>query len=369
MITSMRIKGYRAFSDFSLNGLGRINLLVGKNNTGKSSLLETLALLWGRASLSALWQILARRGEHPLLEIIPGRPVQQEVDLGHIFTGHQAKIGGEFSITTRNDRPARSITYKLVEAKPEENPALFNILASQEPAGAAMALRISGHGINIPPIPLTQRGSLRQDVFSQAFAMSRATQSQGENAQYITTETLTAQQLQLLWNDVTLKPEEDKVVRALTFIDPAIERIAPVTSQPFFGQGIYRGGFLIRRKDEERVPIGSLGDGIWRMFALAVVLSRTKDGLVLIDEIDTGLHHTVMEKMWQFVNDVSKEFKTQVFATTHSYDCVHALASICKDNDDAADITIHRIESGQSESIPFTESEIRIAAQQHIELR
>lgn len=76
-----------------------------------------------------------------------------------------------------------------------------------------------------------------------------------------------------------------------------------------------------------------------------------------------------MEKMWSFINDVSREFQTQVFATTHSYDCVHALASICGDRDIADGVTIQRIETGVHDSIPFTESEIKIAARQHIEIR
>ncbi len=372
MIHSIRIMGYRAFHDFSVRGLGRINLLVGKNNTGKSSVLEALSLLWGSTNLSALWQILSRRGEQPVVDIQPGRPIQPEVDVAHIFTGHQVRIGTGFSISATNEKPGRSIKYHLVEAKPEENPTLFGMLTSQEPVGSPMALAITVPGVHIPPIPLTQRGSLRNDVYNQAFNMMRASHPQDETAQYITPESLQIQQLHQLWNEITLKPEEDRVVQALKFIDPTIERIAPVTSQLIFGGFGYsniRGGFLVRRKDEERLPIGSFGDGIWRMLALAVVLSRTRNGLILIDEIDTGLHHTVMTKMWKFINDVSKEFNTQVFATTHSYDCVHALAAICSESEDARDISIQRIEADKKEAIPFSESEIKIAARQHIEIR
>ncbi len=353
-----------------MNGLGRINLLVGKNNAGKSSLLEALSLLCSGTNLSALWQILAKRGENPVIDSQPGRPFQLEVDVAHIFTGHQARIGSKFSITATNERPGRSITYELVEPKPDENPILFNIISSQELGGAPIALAIKVQGSAIPQIPLTQRGSLRNDVYNQAFNVKRSPQPQSEPAQYITTESLNFQDLLRLWNDITLKPEEGRVIEALKFIDSKIERIAPITGQPYLGGiGIYRGGFLIKRKGEEPIPVGSLGDGIWRMLALAVVLSRTKNGVILIDEIDTGLHYTVMEKMWSFVNDVSKIFKTQVFATTHSYDCVHALAKICRESDSAHDISIQRIEVGKNQATRFSEAEIKIAAEQNIEMR
>ena len=63
-----------------------------------------------------------------------------------------------------------------------------------------------------------------------------------------------------------------------------------------------RGGFFVRLKgNEKRIPIGSFGDGIWRMLALSTALVKAKDSLLLVDEIDTGLHHTVMGDMWKLI--------------------------------------------------------------------
>lgn len=363
MIHAIQIKGYRAFDDFSMSGLGRINLLVGKNNTGKSSLLEALSLLWADNDPNALWQILSKRGEHPVIETTPGRPFPLEVDVGHLFKGHQAQIGSSFTISTTNETPERSIRYEVVEADPKDNPVLFNMLASQEPAGAVMALKITGNNKSFPPIPLTQRGSLRHDILLNAFSLARTQQSEKE---YIPTESLSATELLQLWNKIALTPAEERVIQALKCIDSDIERVSPVFGQPIIG---YRGGFFVLRRGEERIPIGSLGDGIWRMFSLAAALSTKPNGLVLIDEIDTGLHYTVMEKMWDFVNKVSKKFQIQVFATTHSYDCVYALASICREAEKAEEISIQRIEAGKNRAISFSESEIRIAAERHIEVR
>jgi hypothetical protein len=368
MIHSIKIDGYRTFNEFSVNGLGRINLLVGKNNTGKTSILETLHLLRSANNLSALWETLTRRGEQSLPEAVAGRPFQQEGDVAHFFTGHQMQIGSSFSISASNDSPTRSIRYQIVEAKPQENPALFNFLASQDPAGSGMALKISGSP-NTPPIPLTRRGTLRADVYAQAFNMFRVVRAQQGAVQFVTTDSLSVPEVQQIWNDIALKPEEDFVIRALKFIDPEIERIASLATPFAFGQSS-RGGFVVRRKREDRVPIGSFGDGIWRIFALAVALSRVKGGMLLIDEVDTGLHYTVMTEMWKFVNEISKTFDIQVVATTHSYDCVHSLATVCRDVEDSkSEITIHRIEIGKKESIRFTEKQIIAAADREIEIR
>src|SRR5579872_1641950 len=97
MIQSIHIEGYRGFTDFEMNGLGRVNLLVGANNSGKTSVLEALFLLSSRGDTSAIWQVLSRRGER----FVPGETDprfgnQIELDLRHLFTGHEIHSGSKF---------------------------------------------------------------------------------------------------------------------------------------------------------------------------------------------------------------------------------------------------------------------------------
>ncbi len=113
-----------------------------------------------------------------------------------------------------------------------------------------------------------------------------------------------------------------------------------------------------------------MGDGMWRMLAMAIAITHCKGGFLLVDEIDTGLHHTVMSDMWKLIFNAAKRFDVQVFATTHSYDCVYSLAFLCGEKPDPDNlITVQRIESGKSKAVPYTESEIKEAAAKKIELR
>lgn len=132
-----------------------------------------------------------------------------------------------------------------------------------------------------------------------------------------------------------------------------------------------RAGFIIKHSDyKQPVPLGSLGDGAWRMLAMAIVLTQCYDGVLLIDEIDTGLHYTVMSDMWKLIFNAAKEFNLQVFATTHSYDCVHSLATICNSEVTTnSQVTIQRIDPRKRRAIPFTEAEIKISAERQIEVR
>jgi hypothetical protein len=73
MISSIKIKGYRRFLDYSMSGLGRINLLVGKNNSGKTSILEAIHFLASGQDISPLWQIPSRRGEQVVPDVVAGQ--------------------------------------------------------------------------------------------------------------------------------------------------------------------------------------------------------------------------------------------------------------------------------------------------------
>ena len=89
----------------------------------------------------------------------------------------------------------------------------------------------------------------------------------------------------------------------------------------------------------------------------------------MVDEIDTGLHYSIMAEMWRLIFNAAKEFDVQLFATTHSYDCLYSLAHICAEADYRNPVTVQRIETGRSKAVPYTESEIRVAADREIEVR
>lgn len=118
------------------------------------------------------------------------------------------------------------------------------------------------------------------------------------------------------------------------------------------------------------MPIGTMGDGIWRLLAVTLALIRASGGVLLVDEIDTGLHFSVMEKMWKLVTETAQQLNVQVFATTHSSDCWKALASVSRsDVSQDSEVTIQRIEKTRSEAVHFSESEIVFAAEGDIEIR
>ncbi|BCL36052.1 AAA family ATPase [Nostoc sp. MS1] len=218
-------------------------------------------------------------------------------------------------------------------------------------------------------LPLSSNGGLPIDYIRR---FRRNTKNAASKVQFVTSSSLETEKMIELFDQIVLTPEEKLVEQALHIIDSKIQRIAPMGSIKFRRSlDGSRGGFFVLLSDiNQRVPIGSMGDGIWRMLGLALATVCAKDGYLFVDEIDTGLHFTAMSDMWRMIWETAKRLNVQVFATTHNSDCWMSLASIAQRDDATEDgIRIHRIEPGKDKSVVFTEPQIVIAAEREIEVR
>jgi AAA15 family ATPase/GTPase len=186
---------------------------------------------------------------------------------------------------------------------------------------------------------------------------------------FVSSSSLTAHELVDLFNQIVLTPEEDLVYQALQTIEPNIERIAPIGNE--INNNNTHSGFFVRLSNtQKRIPLGSMGDGIWRMLGLSLTLVSAKDGVLLVDEIDTGLHYTALENMWKLIWKTSKKLNVQVFATTHNNDCWKALEALTNQDDvGEEDISIQRIEKDAPRSVAYNKEEIATAVERGIEVR
>jgi hypothetical protein len=371
MIHAVNIKGYRGFTNFAMRDLGQVNLLVGRNNSGKTSALEALYLLSTAGDAPAFWQLCTRRGERFIDTPDSRYGPSMEIDISHLFTGHELIVGNQFQIIATNESPERTLTVIIAEPTDREQqdrlPPLFD-------SATLPRLRLALNVKSSPPatsrtISLTRQGGITSDSIE---APTRRTARASQRAatlpvHFISTESLGGNELIALWDKIQLTPSEQLVLEALKFVDPAIEQIRAAATMYYGG----KGGFIIKRSGVSLpFPLGTLGDGAWRMLAMAIVLTQCAGGMLFVDEIDTGFHYTVMEDMWKLIFSAAKEFNVQVFATTHSYDCVNALAAICHSNIETnSQVTIQRIEAERDSATPYSEAEIKAAAERQIEVR
>lgn len=182
---------------------------------------------------------------------------------------------------------------------------------------------------------------------------------------FLTTEGLEGQRLAVLFNEVTLRGEENLLVEALRILDERVRGVHVLTNPSGLEPLV-----LLDRNGAGRQPVGSFGDGMKRLLTLAVAIVNSANGTLQIDEIDTGLHHSVLQQMWTLVLHSSRDRRVQLFATTHSHDCIQALRWALEVDPEQADrVAVHKVVADQEKAISFTGAELLVALQHDVELR
>jgi AAA domain, putative AbiEii toxin, Type IV TA system len=363
MLKSLKIKNFRCFKEFKLPQLGRVNLLVGKNNSGKTSILEAVQILTSPNTIKPFLDIVKRRQEYSW-----GKDSNiASFNFRHLLHGHPSWISTtriSFEVLGTDDHNGKvRFSSHFTDIPPQE---LFD--REQQENKDIKILNLGSDNITGTNNVLKWEG-IDKSVFLVYWPSSTQIEmnlpemmvSQFVSLNFSDLNTVIAQ-----FNQIVLTPQEEILYESLRIIEPGIERIAPISAQGYHSGS---GGFLVSI-NQQRVPIGSMGYGIWRMLEITLAMVNIPSGTLLIDEIDTGLHFSVMIDLWKLICKTAEKLDIQVFATTHNSDCWKSLAEVANSDDvTSEDITIHRIERGQKESIVFNEQEIAITAERDIEVR
>ena len=377
MLNSLSIRGYRRFDHFELHDLGRVNLLVGRNDSGKTSILEAIQLLVSGCNLEVFKNALARRGDVVLLESSADGHTQLAVNVKHAFHGHWAEPPLALSISGDDggdeqlscEFKVEPVTEKGNGSTTENSNAWHRdqLLKFECRRGDRIGVKGFERLEEQVGLPVHARKSYMRPMID-TFELKEFHQP----SCFVPTGSFSVETAGELFQDIALTPDEDRVVSLLQTIEPEVVRIGFVhntTRWEQFPKG--RAGFVLKlRNGDKPISMATLGEGAWRILALSLSAMKARGGVLLVDEIDTGLHFTVLDKLWMALLKLANELDIQIFATTHSGDCVERLAAICHDNVEAgSQVTIQRIDPEFNTAVAYTEREIIFAADRGIEVR
>ena len=377
MLGNLQLDGFRGFETYSLNELTRVNLLVGKNNCGKTSILEATEFLVSGGDPFVLTQAANRRGEVSEIRAAPppgSRPdisPRSRPDISHYFFGHLADPGASFRLSGDGYGPI-SVAVRLVDD--DDDPRYFG---GDSGEGAPFVLEITGNAVKgARNLPLTESGALLTFRIPLRALRRRAAGPPGAldtlsvPVELVTPDSLDPDRMRVLWDRVLSDDRESEVVDAMKLLDGDLKSISFLTSDSSRMRSDRAGVLLGFQGGGRRVPLGSHGDGMRRLLALSLALTQTAGGLLLVDEIDTGLHWTVMEDMWRLVVDTARKSSVQVFATTHSLDCIRGLAALVESYPDVAgEVSTHKIERLLDKAVRFDATDVHAAVEHNIEMR
>jgi ABC-type Na+ transport system ATPase subunit NatA len=350
--TQVEIDGFRGLRSLNLDGLGRVNILVGKNNCGKTSVLEALSILCNPQKPSE-WLAMVRRRDFGRLD----ENIVQS--LRWCFkqmaeTDYDAFIEASCSFKC-NGRFLNQLTVKYTEFL-GENIDVISIPIGQDeygeveyeneeeitPCRAAKleyVLVLSQQGEDKPFfLEVNEKGGTIPSLWEER---------KKKYSVYINYELLTPYSYQL--NKVQLQTFSeqlfnDDIVELLKKFDADIEGIRIGS---FGGQ---RPAIYIKHRQLGEAPLSVFGDATRRAVLLTSTLLSLKDGgVLLIDEVEVGIHVTALANVFRWLVKAARELNVQVFVSTHSLEALDAITF--SDNDHTEeDIVVFRLKQTEEKT-------------------
>ena len=360
-LPSLTIKGFRGIKDLTIPRLGRATLLAGANGAGKTTVLDAVRVFASRGSYPVLSDILLKRDETGVVIDEDGKTRVEPV-WSALFHGRKLDSESVIAIGQADAECRVAIRAHLSLPRPD-----FLTYQDASSGNDVVPLEISfnGHKREYLTAPSDSRGySLANKRGVDATPPAPVCESLGLGLPG-------GYDLARFWDKVALTDEESRAIESLRLI---------------FGKRIARAAFIgedtdirgrsgrramVKMKGESRpVPLMSLGDGAVRVFGVALALASSRDGFLLLDEVENGIHHAIQRDFWKMVMLTAHENNVQVVATTHSHDCVKGFARAAAELDDVVGL-LHRIENdgGKARAVSYSEEGLKVAAEQGIEVR
>lgn len=350
MLTRVDIANYRGFKSFRMEGLSRVNLLVGKNNSGKTALAEAIHFVTSGGDPGVLSEAAQRRGEIVAAE--DGRRLFS--DLTHFFHGHVISADSEFSLSADNGFP--TLTVRLI-ALPDQQ-TLFSEADEDFEARPVLGVVIegaSGFGSGGKDLGVSDRGGLIFNPRYRAMQSGMLAVQPTRPTLFVPTDSVAPRRLSQLWRQAVLDTSKHEVEAAIRLVADSVQEILYLPIESVSRNVTSSRDWYVHTSDAERpVPLGSFGDGIRRLMILALGLTQVSGGTLLVDEIDTGLHYSVMSDMWRLVVKKAMNSNIQVVATTHSWDCIEGLSLLCQQEPQLmSEVAVHKIDPRIQASVAF----------------
>jgi len=366
LLNSFEVRGFRVFRHLKIERLGRVNLITGKNNVGKSCLLEALWLYATRGSLLTMRQLLNARDEG-VREVNQDRHITKNWSVRNLFWERKPL---EEQLEPMQLGPVdlleRTLQIEIVwyeEQIGSQGQRQWALAKGQVDSVAALpGVRILWGNQMILSYPF----EIDLPELSQLILPKRFKELQLFHT-FVPANGLSREDLALWWDKIALTELEQDVIAALRLIAHGVERVNLVGRSGGDGDRIP----LVKLAGiSEPLSLRSLGDGMNRLFGIALALVNAKGGMLLIDEIDNGLHYTVQLDLWRMVFAVAERLNIQVFATTHSWDCIRAFQQASAQDAASSGILIRLSErDGDIAATLFDERRLAIATREQIEVR
>lgn len=315
-IKTIRVKNFKCFEDLKIEGFARVNLFGGKNNVGKTALLEGLELLTASPEpyhlASKVLQILERRykGTESRLDLDALLNFFRNTANAVIVSTELNRVVIALNLSTEDkDGYQQSIFSDVEQINITSNEGRFNSIyfsvvteGVRELESSISVDRILGRSM---PLFIRDRASLNKIPNS-----------------YIKVSKLDENEIAVLYGGLVEADKEGYLNDALNKFDSSLLSFKAIPTDRKA-----RAKLKVAGRDS-LVSLSEMGDGISRYIAILCAIWSAQNGFLFIDEIENGIHYTNYPKLWTLIFEASEQANCQVFATSHSKECIEAFNQV-----------------------------------------
>ena len=378
-LPSLSITGFRGIDALVIPRLGRVTLLAGKNGIGKTTVLEACRVFASRGRYAVLTELARGHEEYSAATDEDGDKIFAP-DLTALFHGRGVSHNARIEISPGKAEKNNCLVIELVHPNAEQarrQESLFDEdLAVADYRVLKTVFQDREHVIPWTFAPDLDERGLRDSKTLRMYRRKQRFLSQDELPPAIECESLGPglmrnDEVATFWDSVALTDDEAHAVEALQLVlGNEVERVAMVGDDASRYRGYRRRAVVRLRGINRPVPLKSLGDGATRLFSVALALANCRNGFLLIDEAENGIHYSIHREFWRLVLRTARRNNVQVLATTHGWDCIRGFAQSATEDDHTEGILV-RLDRNNKEvrATEYSEMELTTAAEQGIEVR
>jgi len=298
-IKEIEIKNFKCFENFKAEGFGKVNLIGGKNNVGKTAFMEACRT-----------NIYANNVGHFIVALVKNKNSRETLNYYNEYTQNST-----ISFLDRFIKIPLS-TIKYVNIKSNIRETIFTPLDKD--------------GI------ITYQCEIDNKEFFYNPNENMLIPQGNDNISLITTYGLSNSDIVQRYASLQKADKENYLNDSLSVIDISISGFKIIEDKPYCKLG------------NQYIELTELGDGTQQFIAIILSLFQSQDGTLFIDEIGNGIHYTNLDKLWEIILTISKEQNVQVFATTHSKECIESYARVAKklEDEEITFIKMTRLDDG-----------------------
>lgn len=352
MLSRLEIHNLRGVRSLKLDDVGLVNIIVGPNNAGKTTVLEAIRLI-----VSGDPAALRRRSR----SMVERRVRSLKEQFLYAFLENQA--GNVISVSgTLNDldfdatikiQSARSRSEQPVLLEDPEVDPVDDVIDSLLQHGEELVVKVvqkapsrtAGQPTVIITVPLADSG--RPVDWHGKRKFSGGAFPDLPRTVWLGTERNASWAHASRYSTLVRLGLHERLVAVLRHFEPRLKALIVLTEPG--SSAAMRPVLEVDLGDLIRLPLESLGDGFSSALSIISAIATTPAGLCLVDEIENGIYHDGQEDVWRAVYDMAKRGQTQVWATTHSLECIRAAYDAFREAG-SEELRVHRIERGETET-------------------